>query len=57
MMALDLGIFHRKTRTIGGREALAWSAVWIALALLFNLGIYFLLGSDKALKFFTGYLV
>jgi tellurite resistance protein TerC len=57
MMALDLGVFHRNTHTIGVREALAWSAVWIALALLFNLGIYFLIGSDKALKFFTSYLV
>jgi len=57
MMALDLGIFHRKTRTIGVKEALLWSVGWIALALLFNLGIYSLLGSDKALKFFTGYLV
>ena len=57
MLALDLGVFHRKARTIEVRQALLWSAVWIALALLFNLGIYFLLGSDKALKFFTGYLV
>jgi len=54
MLALDLGVFHRKAHTIKVREALLWSAVWIALALLFNLSIYFLLGSDKALKFFTG---
>jgi len=57
MLALDLGIFHRKAHTIEVREALLWSAVWIALAFLFNLAIYLLLGSDKALKFFTGYLV
>ena len=57
MLALDLGVFHRKAHIISVREALLWSGVWITLALLFNLGIYFLLGSDKALKFFTGYLV
>jgi tellurite resistance protein TerC len=57
MLVLDLGVFHRKAHAVKVREALLWSAVWITLALLFNLGIYFLLGADKALKFFTGYLV
>jgi tellurite resistance protein TerC len=57
MIALDLGIFHRKARTIEVKEALLWSVGWIAPGLLFNLAIYLLLGSDKALKFFTGYLV
>ena len=57
MLALDLGIFHRKVHIIKVKEALVWSAIWITLALLFNLGIYFLLGFDKALKFLTGYLV
>jgi tellurite resistance protein TerC len=57
MLALDLGIFHRRAHVIEVKEALMWSAVWIALALLFNLVIYFLLGSDMALKFLTGYVV
>jgi len=57
MLALDLGIFHRKAHVIKVKEALIWSAIWITLALLFNLGIYFLLGPDKALKFLTGYLI
>jgi tellurite resistance protein TerC len=57
MLALDLGVFHRKGHVIHIREALAWSAVWIALSLLFNLGIYFWHGSVTALEFLTGYLL
>lgn len=56
MFALDLGIFHRRAHAIKIKEALVWSAVWIALALLFNLVIYFLLGSEMALLFLAGYL-
>lgn len=41
MLALDLGVFHRKAHTIHVKEALTWSAVWITLALIFNLFIYF----------------
>lgn len=41
MLALDLGVFHRKTHVIGVREALKWSALWIALGLLFSLFVYF----------------
>ena len=41
MLALDLGVFHRKTHTVGMKEALTWSGVWIALALLFNAGATF----------------
>ena len=57
MLALDLGVFHRKTHEVKTKEALAWSAVWIALALLFNLGIYFWYGKSEAVEFFTGYLL
>lgn len=57
MLALDLGVFHRKAHAVKIKEALLWSAAWIALALLFNLGIYLLLDTHKALSFFTGYLV
>ena len=41
MLALDLGVFHRKARAIGVREAAVWSIVWISAALLFNLGVYY----------------
>jgi tellurite resistance protein TerC len=57
MLALDLGIFHRKAHAVKIREALIWSVIWISLALLFNAGIYFWFGSDRALEFFTGYLI
>ena len=57
MLALDLGIFHRKPREVSLKEALAWSAVWIGLALVFNTGIYYWHGGEKALQFLTGYLV
>jgi len=57
MLALDLGVFHRKAHEIKTKEALGWTAVWIALALLFNLGIYFYRGPEPALQFLTGYLI
>jgi len=57
MLALDLGVFHRKALVIEIRESLVWSAVWVALALLFNLGIYFWRGPETALEFLTGYLI
>ena len=56
-LVLDLGIFRRKSREVGPKEALTWSAVWIGLALVFNTGIYYWHGEEKALQFFTGYLV
>jgi tellurite resistance protein TerC len=57
MLALDLGVFHRKARLVQTKEALAWTAIWITLALLFNLGIYFWRGPEPALEFLTGYLI
>ncbi len=57
MLALDLGIFHRKAHAVSIKEASVWSAVWITLALIFNLGIYFAWGSDQALEFLTGYVI
>jgi tellurite resistance protein TerC len=57
MLALDLGVFHRKSHEVKIREALAWSAVWISLALIFNVGIYFLMGKEKAIEFLTGYVI
>jgi tellurite resistance protein TerC len=57
MLALDLGVFHRKSHTVKLKEALAWSAVWIALALIFNAGVYHWMGKAKALEFLTGYVI
>jgi tellurite resistance protein TerC len=57
LLALDLGVFHRKSHAVSIREAAVWSGVWIALALLFNLGIYLLQGPAPAVEFLTGYLI
>jgi tellurite resistance protein TerC len=57
MISLDLGVFNRKSHEVTFREALTWTLVWVTLALLFNSGILFFLGTDKALEFFTGYLI
>jgi tellurite resistance protein TerC len=57
MLALDLGVFHRNAHEVTRREALAWSVVWIGLAILFNIGVYVFQGSDKGLEWTTGYLI
>jgi tellurite resistance protein TerC len=57
MLALDLGVFHRKTHVVSLRESLTWTGVWVALALAFNAGVWHFAGSGKALEFFTGYLI
>jgi tellurite resistance protein TerC len=57
MLALDLGVFHKKTHKVPVKEALTWVVVWVTLALLFNLFILFEFGKTKALEFFTGYII
>lgn len=57
MLALDLGVFHRKAHVPSFREATIWSIVWIVAALIFNGVVWVWLGHQKALEFFTGYLV
>jgi tellurite resistance protein TerC len=57
MLALDLGVFNRKSHVIKTREALGWVAVWVTLALAFNALIYFWRGQQPALEFLTGYVI
>ncbi len=67
MLALDLGVFHRHAHKVSIKEATIWSVVWIALAMIFNLGLYLFWdkvspasdysNSEAALAFFTGYLI
>ncbi|MCX6144822.1 MAG: TerC family protein [Ignavibacteriales bacterium] len=57
MLVLDLGVFQRRAHVIGIKEALGWSAFWIALSMIFNIGLYFWQGREAALLFFTGYLI
>jgi tellurite resistance protein TerC len=56
-LAVDLGVFHRKAHVVRPKEALVWSVVWFALALLFNLGIYGTRGPEAAGQFLAGYLI
>ena len=67
MLALDLGVFHRHSHVVSTKEAVSWSVVWIALAMVFNVGLYFFWdmiapnssysNSEASLAFFTGYLI
>ena len=57
MLALDLGVFNRKSHVISVKESISWTLVWVALALTFNLGIGHFMGNDKALEFLTGYVI
>jgi tellurite resistance protein TerC len=57
MLVLDLGVFHRKSHTVKYREALIWSVVWIALAVIFAVVIYFWHGRTPSLEFVTGYVI
>ena len=57
MLALDLGVFHRRAHQVKFREALAWSAMWITLAAVFAAIVYFWHGHTAALEFVTGYII
>jgi tellurite resistance protein TerC len=57
MLALDLGVFHRKPRAVSFKEALGWTAIWVTLALLFGAGVRHFAGEQKALEFYTGWLI
>ena len=65
MLALDLGVFNRKSHVVSFKEATVWSVVWVTLALIFNAGFYFYaaskfgaeIGRVAALEFLTGYIL
>lgn len=57
MLALDLGVFHRKAHEVKLKEALIWSAIWISVALVFNYGVLVFMGEVKAMEFLTGYVI
>lgn len=57
MLALDLGVFHKKSHIVSFKESITWTVVWVTLAMIFNLGIAHYMGKDKALEFFTGYVI
>ena len=57
ILALDLGVFNRKEHEVPVKEALTWTVVWITMALLFNLFVFFEFGKTRALEFLTGYVI
>ncbi|WP_133272083.1 TerC family protein [Hymenobacter radiodurans] len=57
MLMLDLLVFNRKAHVVKMREALGWSAFWIALSLTFNYLVYRTMGKQAGLEFLTGYLI
>ena len=57
MLALDLGVFHRREHEVKMKEALIWSGIWIVVALCFNWGIYLVKGKEPAMQFLAGYIL
>lgn len=57
LLSLDLFVFHKKGHVVSFKEALLWSVVWIALALIFNTYVYFSRGHEAGINFLTGYLI
>jgi tellurite resistance protein TerC len=57
MLSLDLGIFNRTPHVVGAKEALAWTGVWVGLALAFAGGLALFAGQQAALTFLTGYVI
>ncbi len=57
LVAIDLGLFHRKARAVSTREALIWSVVWVVLSLCFNGVVYLWFGQERALEFLSAYVI
>ena len=57
MLALDLGVFNKRAHKISVKEALLWSSVWITLAMILNVFVYFEFGKTKALEFLKAYVI
>ncbi len=57
MLALDLGVFHRKSHVVSTKEALGWSVAWVSLSLLFGAGVWVVMGSEPALEYLSAYVV
>ena len=57
LLAVDLGVFHRRAHAVGVREASIWSAVWVSCALAFNAYVWWAFGPERGTAFLTGYLI
>jgi tellurite resistance protein TerC len=56
-LALDLGVFHRRSHVVKFKEALAWTLGWVVLALIFATVLWPWRGRDEAVAFLTGYVI
>ena len=57
LMAFDLGLFNRGSKHIDAKKAIRMTIVWLSIAVLFGIFVLFTLGTDKAIEFYTGYIV
>ncbi|MFA5584540.1 MAG: TerC family protein [Bacteriovoracaceae bacterium] len=57
VLALDLGVFHKKSHTVGFKESIIWSVVWIAMALIFAVVLFFWRGQEDMMLYLTGYVI
>jgi tellurite resistance protein TerC len=57
LLALDLGVFHKKDRIVNAREAMSWVFVWMTLSFAFCGFVWWRFGGTKAIEFLTGYLI
>jgi tellurite resistance protein TerC len=57
VLLLDLGVFHKKSHTVGFKESIIWSGVWIALAVAFSVIILYWRGQEDFMLFLTGYVI
>ena len=57
MLALDLGVFHRKTHVVSFKESIFWTILWVVLAMVFNVGLWYCAGPEKGLEFLLGYVI
>lgn len=57
LLVLDLGVLNRRSHVLAQREALTWSGGMVALALLFGAYLWWRIGSQTSLEFYTGYLI
>jgi tellurite resistance protein TerC len=57
LLALDMGVLHRKAHTMQFREAVTWSIVWVTLAMLFAAGVFYHKGRVSGMEFLAGYVI
>ncbi|MDZ7715959.1 MAG: TerC family protein [Balneolaceae bacterium] len=57
MLVVDLVVLHKEDEEVSIKEALYWTAAWIVMALLFGIGVYYYMGTQTALDYYTGYLI